>query len=383
MSHARVPVRGDIDRRAHRMRTALAACMRWLGAMSIAATGCLTLTGCADTPADSTATYRSDARTLEVASIGSFHIGGHAAELSGLPSRSIVFSPGAPPTVVDPNGTFEVGQMYVQYVKLAHPRKALPVLLWHGGGLTGVNWETTPDGRDGWQMAFLRAGYDVYVSDAVERGRASWARYPDLYPDEPFFRSKREAWLLFRIGPSYSDTPASRAAYPESQFPVDAFDAFSKQFVPRWATNDALIQAAYDALVQRVCPCVVIAHSQAANFAFVAALHAPDKIRAIVALEPTGTPDTKQADLHAIAAIPQLFVWGDNLDGSAFWRGLTRVSLRYERALAEQGGRLETLSLPAHGIHGNSHMLMLDRNSDRIAAMVQAWLAVRLPHADP
>ncbi|WP_367188919.1 hypothetical protein [Burkholderia sp. Ed8] len=114
-----------------------------------------------------------------------------------------------------------------------------------------------------------------------------------------------------------------------------------------------------------------------------AALHAPDKIRAIVALEPTGMPDTKQADLHAIAAIPQLFVWGDNLDGSAFWRGLTRVSLRYERALAEQGGRLETLSLPAHGIHGNSHMLMLDRNSDRIAAMVQAWLAVRLPHADP
>ncbi|VWC73596.1 hypothetical protein BLA17378_03434 [Burkholderia aenigmatica] len=370
------------SRRQRRLWTMRFTLARWIGALSIAATCGAMLAGCASTSPGSQAWHRSDARVLEVASIGSFHVGGHAVTLSGLPSRSIVFSPGAPPTVVDPNGAFEVGQMYVQYVKLAHPRGALPVLLWHGGGLTGVNWETTPDGRDGWQMAFLHAGYDVYVSDAVERGRASWARYPELYRSEPFFRSKREAWLLFRIGPSYSDAPSARATFPGSQFPIDAFDAFGKQLVPRWATNDALTQAAYDALVQRVCPCIVIAHSQAANFAFTAALHAPDRIRAIVALEPSSAPDPEHADLHAIAAIPQLFVWGDNLDKSAFWGGLVRASLRYQQALAAQGGRVETLSLPERGIHGNSHMLMLDRNSDQIAEMVQTWLAERLPPSD-
>ena len=38
---------------------------------------------------------------------------------------------------VDPNGEFEVEQMYVQYVKLAQPKGKVPLLLWHGGGLSG------------------------------------------------------------------------------------------------------------------------------------------------------------------------------------------------------------------------------------------------------
>ena len=54
------------------------------------------------------------------------------------------------------------------------------------------------------QMSFLNRGYDVYVSDAVERGRASWARYPEFFKSEPLFRSKKEAWELFRFGPTGS-----------------------------------------------------------------------------------------------------------------------------------------------------------------------------------
>ena len=138
-----------------------------------------------------------------VKEVGSFHVGGHTETLNGLPSKEIVFSPGAPAIKVDPNGEFEVEQMYVQFVKQAAPKSKLPLLLWHGGGLSGATWETKPDGKPGWQQFFLNAGYDVYVSDAVERGRASWARYPEIFKSEPFFRPKKEAWELFRIGPSY------------------------------------------------------------------------------------------------------------------------------------------------------------------------------------
>jgi hypothetical protein len=138
-----------------------------------------------------------------VKEVGSFHVGGRTETLTGLPTKEIVFSPGAPPLKVDPNGEFEVEQMYVQYVKLAQPKGRVPLLLWHGGGLSGVTWETKPDGKPGWQQFFLNAGYDTYVSDAVERGRASWARYPEIFKGEPFFRAKKEAWELFRIGPSY------------------------------------------------------------------------------------------------------------------------------------------------------------------------------------
>ena len=44
-----------------------------------------------------------------------------------------------------------------------------------GGGLSGVTWETKPDGNPGWQQFFLKAGHDVYVSDAVERTPAASA----------------------------------------------------------------------------------------------------------------------------------------------------------------------------------------------------------------
>jgi hypothetical protein len=36
--------------------------------------------------------------------------------------------------------------------------------------------------------------------------------------------------------------------------------------------------------------------------------------------------------------------------------------------------RADELNLPKMGIRGNSHMLMMDRNSDDIAALVQRWL---------
>src|SRR5262245_46614755 len=62
------------------------------------------------------------AESMSVAEIGSFHIGGRSASLSGLPTRDVVFTAGSPPVKFDPNGDFEVEQMYVQYVKLARPR---------------------------------------------------------------------------------------------------------------------------------------------------------------------------------------------------------------------------------------------------------------------
>src|SRR5436853_3114952 len=123
-----------------------------------------------------------------VKEVGSFHIGGHTVTLTGLPTKEVSFSAGMPPIKVDPNGEFEAEQMYVQYVKLAQPKAKVPILLWHGGGLSGVTWETKPDGKPGWQQFFLNAGYDTYVSDAVERRRASWARYREIFTAEPICR---------------------------------------------------------------------------------------------------------------------------------------------------------------------------------------------------
>ena len=201
--------------------------------------------------------------------------------------------------------------MYVQFVRLhdVYRRGLHPMLMIHGGGLSGVTWETKPHGQPGWQQFFLRNGHDVYVGDAVERGRASWARYPEIFTSEPIFRTRKEAWEMFRFGPKYEVNPPIREAYPGLQFPVGSFDQFMKQGVPRWVTNDAPTQAAYDALVQRICPCVIVVHSQGSTFACNTALKFPDKIKAIVGIEPSGALDPEKVDMSPLKAVPMLFVW--------------------------------------------------------------------------
>jgi pimeloyl-ACP methyl ester carboxylesterase len=309
-----------------------------------------------------------------VKEVGSFHVGGRTATVSGMPTRDVVFSPGAPPIKVDPNGEFAVEQMYVQYVKLAQPKAKVPILLWHGGGLSGVTWETKPDGKPGWQQFFLNSGYDVYISDAVERGRASWARYPEIFKSEPMFRTKKEAWELFRIGPSY-EVGGQRVAFEGQQFPIEAFDQFAMQGVPRWVTNDAATQKAYDALVEKVCPCVVVVHSQGGSFGFNAALAAPDKIKALIAVEPSGAPDPATVDAGKVKTVPHLIVWGDFRDKVAVWQRLPIAPTKYRDAIVAAGGKADVFDLPGMGIKGNTHMLMMDRNSDDVAKLIHDWIA--------
>ena len=318
---------------------------------------------------------------LAVDRIGSFHVGGRMIRLDDLPLRERVSTPGGPPHRVDPNGEIFIGQMYVQYVRLATPRAACPLLLWHGGGMSGASWESTPDGRPGWQTFFLRAGFDTYVSDAVERGRASFAPFPQIYPEAPYFRTARELWEdTFRFGPagSWRPDPALRRPYPGLRFPVDAFEAFLSQCVPRWSCNDALIQAAYDALVRRLDPGVVIlTHSQGGNFGLAAALHAPERVRAVISLEPSGAPDPASEDPAKLREVPHLFVWGDNWRDNSFWVNSRPAAERWRDALAAAGCDVTWIDLPARGIRGNSHALMADDNSDDIAGLVLDWMAPR------
>ena len=93
---------------------------------------------------------------------------------------------------------------------------------------------------------------------------------------------------VFRIGDgegSWNADPAKRKLLPGSQFPAEAYDNYMKQTVPRWLSTDNAVLAAYIALVDRACPCAILAHSQGGIFAFKAAEARPDKVRAIVAVE--------------------------------------------------------------------------------------------------
>jgi pimeloyl-ACP methyl ester carboxylesterase len=319
----------------------------------------------------------ADGEPLSIREIGSRHVGGRVVTLAGMPERRRASAPGAALHAVDPNGEIVVGQLYVQYVRLAAPRSPHPLLMWHGGGMSGAAWKSTPDGRPGWQTAFLKAGFDVWISDAVERGRAGWAPYPDVYPEPPYFRTGREIWEeSFRFGPaaSWHADPARRHAHAGLRFPTACVERFMSQFVPRWATNDALIQSAYDALVGGLDSAILLTHSQGGYFGCNAALAAPERVKAVISLEPAAAPDPAHADARRLRGIPHLFVWGDYLDRHPIWVDAVPMVRRWMEALRAGGGTAEWIDLPALGLHGNSHALMADDNSDAIAGIVLGWL---------
>ena len=186
--------------------------------------------------------------------VGSFHVGGKQVALAGLAEKELRFTPTSPPIKVNPNGEFEVEQMYVQYFVPSSEKGKLPLLMWHGGGLTGVTYETKPDGGEGWLNYFIKQGWTVYNSDAVERGRSGWAMYPEVTKTAPVFLTKEGPFERFRIGAgagSYNKDVTKMKPLPGSQFPLEGYDNFTKQGVPRWTTNDDATIAAYIAEIDR------------------------------------------------------------------------------------------------------------------------------------
>ena len=311
---------------------------------------------------------------IALKAMGSFHVGGRLIEVSGQPVKELILAPGGVPARIDPNGKYQVEQMYVQYFIPQTERGAVPLLLWHGGGLSGVSYETTPDGREGWLNYFLRRGWAVYNSDAVERGRAGWTQYPSLF-GEPVFLPVGNPFERFRIGDgagSYADDPARRRVNAGSQFPVEAYDNFPKQLSPRWLTTDDAITAAYTAEVDRVCPCVILFHSQGGQFGFKVAQARPDKVKALVAVEPAAFGDPAKAG--ALKDIPVLFVYGDYIERDSRWPKMHQIGLDFAAKITAAGGKVDVIELPKVGIKGNSHMLMMDKNNLEVAALIQKWL---------
>lgn len=317
--------------------------------------------------------------TITIKDKGSFFIGGHKHILGGLPVSTVRYASDGVVSKMDPNGEYQVGQMYVQYTRLAVPRCPYPVLLCHGGGMTGAAWETTPDGRPGWELLLLRRGFDVFVSDSVERGRASWARYPEINPGPPVFKTYKNVWEGFRFGPSYPEV------YPGLQFPTEYMDTFMKQEVPRWTTSGGWTQIAFNEYLSAMKGgCILISHSAGCLYAECAAARCPENVKASILLEPAHLPFGTEENVSIQSSIPHLCLWGDYI-GTKYqplpaWteESYYKRTPEYFEALQQHGGDAQIIDLPKIGIHGNSHMLMMDRNNVEVLNTVLEWLKLKL-----
>jgi pimeloyl-ACP methyl ester carboxylesterase len=214
-------------------------------------------------------------------------------------------------------------------------------------------------------------GWDVYISDAVERGRSGWT---NTFKGDAVILPLGDPWERFRIGPpgSWNDEKAKRATYAGTQFPTEAYEQFMKQGVPRWLTTDDQIVAAYIELVDKVCPCVVMVHSQSGSFGFKVAEARPDKVKALIAVEPTLGGDKTKVGL--LEHTPVFIMYGDNAKDHPRWSKIRQGGVDYAGVLKAAGGSVDIVDLPDLGIKGNSHMLMMDKNNAQSAELIQKWL---------
>jgi len=74
--------------------------------------------------------------------------------------------------------------------------------------------------------------------------------------------------------------------------------------------------------------------------------------------------------------VPTMMVFGDYTEGASGPNGDERrnVCNQSVAAITAAGGTARFLYLPALGIKGNSHMLMMDKNNLQIADLIIAWL---------
>ena len=286
---------------------------------------------------------------------GSYTVGGRIHRVTEGTPRTVSFARGADYTV-DPRGRFWIEQTYVQFFVPAVRRDVPPAVLVHGGGMHGSTWETTPDGRPGWIHRLLERGHEVHVVDMVERGRSGFA--PGVWPDAPFLRSMEEAWHLFRFGPA--DGFADRRPFPGQQFPTDRLDDLCRRFVPRWLSTGPLQTDGLIAVLERTGPALVISHSQGGEIAFDAATRRPDRVAAMIAVEPSALPQS----IEPLARTPLALLAGDFLDTDARWAERRDGWADLIARLKASGAPAQYLATPDDLPPGGSHLLMMDRHGD-------------------
>jgi hypothetical protein len=337
--------------------------------------------------ADKTAT-----QPLVIQQQGSFAVGGTVVTAPGTfdPIKHGAFNPSAQETA---GQTLHGDHAYVIY-QVPVGARSLPLVMWHGIGQSAKTWETTPDGREGFQTLFLRRNYAVYLVDQPRRGRAARSTQPTnlpVAPDEQLF------FGIFRLGawPDFN---------PGVQFPRDAasLDQFFRQMVPNIGPIDLEVNtAAVAALFEKTGPGILVTHSHSGGMGWRTAMKSKN-VKAIVSFEPGSNfafPEGEVPDpvpyvggatrgvavprdqFMALTRVPILIYYGDYIPnqpstnpGQDQWRGNLAMARKWRDVVNKHGGDVTLVPLPEIGLRGNTHFPMSDLNNVEVAEHMAAFL---------
>ncbi len=285
------------------------------------------------------------------------------------------------------------------YFDVIEPRAATtepPLLLIHGGSHTGACYLSTADGRPGWAYAFAAHGYPVVVPDWPGSGRSGYVPDAELTGElvvrglgrvlQSLGRpaivlthsvSGTFGWkLLERYGPCIESLVAVAPGGPGNIMRPAEVLSESPELVEVCTVHGGPVLR-----LHRNQPFVV-----ERGFALKKLIGAGKRF-------PASCIDAYLARLTPTA--PRLLLERVNYAGSALrvdefehFKGKrvavitgtddadhpTSVDRPIVEWLNQHGARAQYIALGEHGIVGNGHMMMLEDNSDEIAAAIHAWL---------
>lgn len=332
--------------------------------------------------------FSSSAKTKEKLMIireqGSFAVGG-----------SVISNPGTfNPYNQTPEGqTFHGDHAYV-FFQIPDKARKYPLVMWHGIGQFSKTWETTPDGREGYQNIFLRRRFPVYLIDQPRRGNAARGTVAGTINPTP----DEQGWFgTFRVGiwPNY---------FEGVQFSKDteALNQYFRQMVPNVGPIDINVNsAAVSALFSKIGNGILVTHSHSGGMGWVTGIK-NQNVKAIVSYEPGSGfvfPESEvpapipmaggtltaigvpMSDFMKLTKIPIIIYYGDFIPekpidnpGQDGWRARLEMARLWRDAVNKHGGDVTVVHLPEIGIKGNTHFPFSDLNNVEIADLMSEWL---------
>jgi len=294
--------------------------------------------------------------------------------------------------------TFHGDHAYVFY-QIPVKAHTYSLVFLHGAGESKKTWESTPDGREGFQNLFLRRGFSVYLLDQPRRGEAGKSTLattitPNL--DEQFW------FTQFRIG-NYPDY------FSGVQFPKDSasLEQFFRQMTPNTGSFDAkVIRDAVSQVFDTIGAGILVTHSQGGGPGWLTAIK-NDKVKAVVAYEPYSGfvfpegelpqpikskglfgelkgVEIPLSDFNKLTKIPIVIYYGDNIAREStdiwnqdHWRAGLEMARIWAATINKHGGDATVIHLPEIGITGNTHFPFSDLNNVAIADLLSQWLKAK------
>nr|WP_309788594.1 MULTISPECIES: alpha/beta fold hydrolase [unclassified Caballeronia] len=200
---------------------------------------CFALSSCAVVSA-------ADRGPLVVEEQGSFAAGGTVTTAPGA------FDPHAP---LEPAGQSYHGDHAYAFYQIPVNARKYPIVMWHGAGQFSKTWETTADGREGFQTIFLRRRFGVYLVDQPRRGDAGRGMVGTTIKPTP----DEQLWFnQFRIG-----LWPNCFAHVQFSCDSDTLNQFYRAMTPNTGPFDMnVVSDGVASVFKKIGPGILFTHSQ-------------------------------------------------------------------------------------------------------------------------